>query len=230
MRLSYQLRRHWNATRLNLALIDSYLDPEAQTGLDIGSNEGVATLLLAKRGLNAKGIEARAKNRQIAEKLSHALNLIATFEDRIVSLEEIREMDEVDVTLFLSVHHQIAAHNGLSHANEFLLSLAAKTRKQLFFQPACIKKKYRQDLPFEENDLTGISQYFLDLLADEFPHRAVIGYSINDIPKSEPFRPMLLFSRAPIEMREDNTSIVFLQELRKKSRSAIGFSGFVKKR
>ena len=73
-------------------------------------------------------------------------------------------MDEIDASLFLSVHHQLVAQNDLDYANEFFRALALKTRMRLFFQPACLLRKYKKPMPFGDNDMQAIVTYFLDLL------------------------------------------------------------------
>ena len=219
MERRYQLGRHWQGTRLSAAMISTYLEPDAKTAIDIGSNEGALTVLLAKLGVEAIGLEGRGKNRDVAEILASEMGLSVPFEDRIVTVDDLEKMEPVDVSLLLSVHHQIVGRHGLAHANEFLRALASKTKLQLFFQPACILRKYKKPVPFGDNDIQAIIAYFFDLLGDIFPHRALIGYSINDIPKREPLRPMLLFSHTPIEPQAGRDVIGPITEIQKAKRA-----------
>lgn len=219
MERRYQLGRHWHGTRLSAAMIATFVEPEAKTGIDIGSNEGALTVLLARLEVDATGLEGRKKNRDVAEILAAEMGLNVPFEDRIVTLEDLEVMEPVDVSLLLSVHHQIVARHGLEHADEFLRALAKKTRLQLFFQPACILRKYKKPVPFGDNDVQAIVAYFLDLLGDIFPHSALVGFSTNDIPKREPLRPMLLFSHKPIEPQEGRDVIGLIDEIRKAKRA-----------
>ena len=199
-------------------MVASFLDPEARTGLDIGSNEGALTCVLAKSGVDVLGVEMNQRARENAEILAKGMNVSSRFEGRIFSLEDIEQMDEIDVALFLSVHHQLVAHNDLEYANEFLKALARKTRMQLFFQPACILRKYKKPMPFADNDVQAIIAYFLDLLEDVFPYRGLVGFSLNDLPRNEPLRPMLLFSHKPIQPYPGRDVVGLIDEIRQSGR------------
>ncbi len=199
-------------------MVASFLDPEARTGLDIGSNEGALTCVLAKSGLDVLGVEMTGRFRENAEILAKGMNVSPRFEGRIFSLEDIEQMDEIDVALFLSVHHQLVAHNDLEYANAFLKALARKTRMQLFFQPACILRKYKKPMPFGDNDIQAIIAYFLDLLEDIFPYRGLVGFSLNDLPRQEPLRPMLLFSHKPIQPYPGRDVVGLIDEIRQAGR------------
>lgn len=217
LRLSrrYQLGRHWQGSRLSLALILSYLEAGAETAVDIGCNEGVLSCALAWQGLTVTGYELHGPSRETADILARKLGVELEIVGKRLSLVDLEQMKDVDVSLLLSVHHQIAASEGLEHANEFLRALARKTRRQLFFQPAAISRKYRQATPFHDNDLVAISTYFQELLSDIFPHSALIGYSPNDVPRKEPLRPMILFSHSPIELRKGIDVIDTLNEIKR---------------
>lgn len=214
MRSRYQLGKHWNGTRLSVAMVASFLDPEARTGLDIGSNEGALTCVLAKSGVDVLGVEMNRRARENAEILARGMNVSPRFEGRIFSLEDIEKMEEVDVVLFLSVHHQLVVHNDLDYANAFLKALGRKTRMQLFFQPACLLRKYKKPMPFADNDVQAIIAYFLELMEDVFPYRGLAGFSLNDTPRQEPLRPMLLFSHKPIQPYPGRDVVGLIDELR----------------
>lgn len=203
---------------MNLALVAGYLDPAARTAVDIGCNEGAITCLLSMMGVEATGYEQSVRAIRTANRLSAALGLTVGFENRLVKQEDIAARPASDITMFLSVHHQIAAHSGFPAADAFLQALAEKTRLQLFFQPACIARKYRQSTPFPENDLGAISEHFISLVGDRFPHAAVIGFTPNDIPRSEPLRPLILFSRNPIRLHPERSEIDLVFQIRKAAR------------
>jgi SAM-dependent methyltransferase len=219
MRSRYQLGKHWQGTRLSAAMVATFLDPDARTGLDIGCNEGALTAVLGKCGLDALGVEQNDRFRERGEIIAARMNVPVRFEGRLFTVADIDAMDDVDVTLLLSVHHQIVAHHGLDHANEFLRALGRKTAMQMFFQPACILRKYKKPVPFGDNDIQAIIGYFLNLMEDIFPHRAVIGFSTNDVPKKEPLRPMLLFSHKPIMAHPGHDVIGILNELKRAKRA-----------
>lgn len=213
----YQLGRHWQGTRLSLALILTYLEPMAVNALDVGSNEGVVSSALAWQGLEVTGIERNPQSLAIADILSKRLKARVSFVSGSVTLAELRKMESVDVSLMLSVHHQLVASEGLDYANEVLRELAQKTRRQMFFQPAAIQRKYRQAMPFRDNDFYSITEYYADVLANVFPHHALIGYSPNDLPPSEPFRPMILFSHTPIQPQSGRDVVGIMNEISRAS-------------
>jgi len=195
-------------------MIATFLDSEAKTAIDIGCNEGALAIALAKCGLQVVGIEKDARAREIAILLAHQIRMDVLFEDRQLTVDDLEAMEDVDVALLLSVHHQLVANFGLEYANSFLRALARRTRVQLFFQPACILRKYKKPMPFENNDVLAIIKYFDDLLADIFEHRALIGYSMNDVPRREPLRPMMLFSHRPIEPNDGRDVIGIIKEIK----------------
>lgn len=206
MKLSgYQAGPRWQGTRINAALIVSYLDERAETVLDVGSNEGLITCAMAMAGTKAQGYEVNKKYVARAKQLAKQLKCDAVFEQREVSLNEIEDGPEYDVISFLSVHHQIAASAGLEMANDYVRSLARKAKQQFFFQPACIQAKYGSNYPaIAENDIASYIEYFKDVVGDEMEHCTVIGLAQNDIPRNEPLRPMMLFSRQPIIMNSSS--------------------------
>ena len=120
--------------------------------------------MLAKCGVDVLGVEMGKSFRENAKIIAEVMGVSPRFEGDTFSIADINAMDEIDVDLFLSVHHQLVAHNDLDYANEFLRALARKTRMQSFFQPACILRKYKKPMPFGDNDMQAIVTYFLDLL------------------------------------------------------------------
>lgn len=191
--------------RLNMAMIAQYIHPEAKTAIDVGSNEGLLTCALAEMGLAVKGYEQNASFVEAAEKLKLHFGTTASFERRLLTLEDVKAASPVDIVLFLSVHHQIAAANSLGRANDMLTQLIQKARLKVFFQPAMVQEKYgKHTIPFADNDYAAAENYFRKLAAGAgMPHFANLGFSINDLPKSEPLRPMYLFSRQPIFVRTE---------------------------
>lgn len=203
----YQRGPRIQGTRLNAALLVSYLFDGVETVLDIGSNEGIISCAIAISGPNVTGYEVNSRFVRRARKLAGRLGCRAAFENRSLLLDDLLLGPEYDATVFLSVHHQIAAMHGLEHANDFLRTLARKTRYQLFFQPAVIQEKYGKNAPdLQDNDLAGYLSYFSDVIGDEMPFVATIGLAQNDLPKSEPFRPMVVFSKKPIRMRASSAA------------------------
>ena len=209
----YQTGIRWEGVRMNISLISSYLAENAETALDIGCNEGLVTCAMAMSGTKAMGMEMQEKYLSMARKVANRLNTSASFENKKLSLEDLKSIAPYDVVSFLSVHHQIASADGLKNADIFLRSLAAKAEKQFFFQPACISAKYGNHGPdISDNDIAAYEDYFCGILKNDFEYYALIGFAQNDIPKNEPMRPLMLFSRVPIQL---NKTVNFSQNLEK---------------
>lgn len=196
----YQAGRRWQGVRVNIAMILAYLENGATRAIDIGSNEGVLTCALDAAGVQATGYEQSQKFFDRAKALNEQLGGKTQFENALFTLEDAKAMRDIDTVLFLSVHHQIAANVSLANANEMLCALVENS-KQVFFQPACISAKYGQDMPFADNDYAAIIDYFNDVVRDVAGHVTMAGFAQNDLPRSEPLRPMLIYSREPAKMR-----------------------------
>lgn len=209
----YQTGIRWEGIRVNISLISSYLAANAKTALDIGCNEGLITCAMAMSGTKAVGIEMQEKYLSMARKVAKRLNTSASFENKKLSLEDLKSIAPYDVVSFLSVHHQIASADGLKYADAFLSLLAAKAEKQFFFQPSCISAKYGNHSPdILDNDIAAYEDYFCGILKNDFEYYSLIGFAQNDIPKNEPMRPLMLFSRVPIQL---NKTINFSENLKK---------------
>lgn len=214
MRLTgYQAGPRWQGVRQNITMISTYLGADVKTAIDIGSNEGVITCAVGELGVQAKGFEQNNRYNSRAERLGRHLGNKATFENKLVTIDDINAMGDIDAIMFLSVHHQIAAHGSLDAANDFLRALAQKAKHQLFFQPACIKAKYNCDVPFADNDYAAVEAYFNTVLKDEMPHTKTIGFAQNDMPKNEPMRPMIVYSREPVVMQPGRDTAGILETM-----------------
>ncbi len=211
----YQTGRRWQGVRANIAMLTTYMSPKVKTAIDIGCNEGILTCAIAELGVSATGFEPNIKFYKRALGVAKRLNSGVKFEQKLVSANDIEAMQPVDATLFLSVHHQIAAHSTLEEANEFLRVLARKTRHQLFFQPACIGSKYGAKVPFGENDFAEIEAYFNEVLKDEMPYTKTLGFAQNDIPATEPMRPLIVYSREPAVMQAGRDTAAILEKIKK---------------
>lgn len=201
----YQSDRRQQGVRQNIAMISQYLDPAARTGIDVGCNEGLNALALVDSGLAVIGYEVQASPYNRAMRLLPPKGL-QIFNERL-SLNDIESIAEVDVLLLLSVHHQVVKGCGLSEGNQFMIELAKKTKKQLFFQPSCISKRYGCEMPFRDNGYSEIVEYFSRLIGfsgSNLNHVQMLGLSVNDLPDNEPFRPMILFSNDSANWQNDS--------------------------
>ena len=217
-KIGYQTGQRPFGVRQNIAMISQFLATEAQNAIDIGCSEGLISMALADSGLSVTGYEGSKEAYSSALKHQNPQKNI-NFINCKLSLADVEALPQVDVIVLLSVHHQMVKNLGLSDANHFLKVLAKKARLQLFFQPCCIHEKYGIEMPFSNNDYPAIENYFIDLVnssESELRYHQVIGLSFNDIPKKEPFRPMILFSKAPIKQRQP--SIVASNDILFKSR------------
>jgi hypothetical protein len=185
-----------------LQLLVENIETSAQTVIDIGCNEGTFARALAERGYFVTGIEGQ---RQYADAAMAFCQTNRTprikIHNKILSPEDIMQLDRADVILLLSVHHQWVASYGLTIANQMLGQLAEKSNKQFFFSPACIKSKYGEGFSeFEDNDYQAIENYFAENIGKPYGCSLhFIGNVVNELPPQEPIRPLFLLQRAGSE-------------------------------
>ena len=199
--MSYQSTQHRLGSQANIKLITTHISSDSKTVLDIGCNEGLVSIALGNRGYDVTGIEASHQFYALAQKHKQASKLEnCRFINDKVKMEDIDKFVDIDSILLLSVHHQLVEHLGIETGNTFLRKLFMAARKQLFFQPATIYAKYGQRMPFPENDLNSIREYFLKMFEDLRPFRFVdLGIAANYLPQHEPFRPLYLFEFDDVE-------------------------------
>ncbi|KUM52403.1 hypothetical protein [Rheinheimera sp. EpRS3] len=195
--MSYQLGARLEGVRQNINLIKLHLDANAKTAIDVGCNEGVITCALDSFGLKAFGFESGKQYAETAGTFQIHNFSQAEICNVALSLDDIEQLPEVDVVLFLSVNQQLAKIYSREYSEKFLLELFKKCNKQMFFQPCMIYEKYGEAQGFTENDINSAKEYFDNLLyeAGEIFTSQVVGLSVNGIPPSEPYRPLILYSR-----------------------------------
>lgn len=195
--MSYQSAARSQGTTQNIQMIQNSLNPDAKTVLDIGCNEGVLTAHLENLGLEAKGIEGSQRAIQDGYNFLTTNQSKVVIEHKLLTLEDIKKLPEYDVIIFNSVHHQLVKNNGLEYANNFLTELAKKAKLQLYFQPCTIHLKHGIKMPFIENDMKGIVNYYQNIISNVVPeiNHQLLGFSDNKIPPQEPLRPLILFSK-----------------------------------
>ena len=193
--MSYQISSHADGSTQNLALILHAIDRQAVKVVDIGCNQGVIALNLALHGFHVKGYEQQAhflnygKERAAHDKISNV-----EFVEKIVGFDNLSDLNEVDVNILLSVHHQMVKHLGVNEGNRLLIEIFKKSKRQFFFQPATIYEKYGCEMPFAENDYQAIELYFVNLFKGVRPFKFVnLGFAANNLPVREPLRPLYLF-------------------------------------
>ena len=197
----YQTAERGKGTSEIWDLLSRYVDPHAKNALDIGCNEAVFGRNLSDCGLfvTAFDVNFDAVGTAIVHKNAN-FNDGCLVGHYALSPDGIDAMPEYDVVLLLSVHHQWWKNWGPEVANRMLVEVAKKARKQFFFAPACIAEKYGEfAVPFADNDYAAIETYFRSLLEEGCGKTlSSLGMTTNELPPSEPLRPIyLLQSTAP---------------------------------
>jgi hypothetical protein len=195
---SYQTTEHAAGSRKTWEMLAAHVDPGLRSMYDVGCNEGVFARNLADCGILVfacdvnyeavvRGLQAKRANQSEGCLIGHL-----RADQRLLDA-----LPEVDGALLLSVHHQWWSLFGEEAANRMLLTLAGKARKQFFFMPACIAAKYAPNpVPFADNDYPAIQAYFAKVFASRPGWRMrVLGDSPNNLPPSEPLRPLYLIER-----------------------------------
>jgi hypothetical protein len=202
--MSYQSVQHSIATRQNIELIRHYISAGSRKIVDIGCNEGLISMSLARAGYKVLGIESNPEFSRIAEHHSKEPIRLGSFSvlKASISSKNIEILEGADSIFLLSVHHQFVSNLGLEAGNALLLEIFKRAKTQFFFQPACIHSKYGISMPFLENVTSSIENYFLSLFSGtrDFSYR-LIGLTDNRLPSSEPLRPLMLFEFEEVKAR-----------------------------
>jgi SAM-dependent methyltransferase len=190
-RLPYQAKRvegtdkRWEMVVTNLTSSDRNL-------LDLGCNLGLLTRRAADTGLLALGVDVDTG--LIRKARSHHSNISnLSFMCLDINPDTIQGLPKFDVILCLSVHHYWARHYGLERSWEMIATLLTKTRHKLFFEPASIRRKYRDNAPeIVDLDRNSIIDYNTRCLTEAATTHQTIRY-LGETPclGREPFR--LLF-------------------------------------
>lgn len=205
--MKYQLGTRKNGVIQNIKLISSNLDSDVKTAIDVGCNEGVITALLDSLGVKTFGFEANKNYADTAAAFQKENFSEAEIINHALTLEDIEELPEVDAVFFLSVNQQLAKIHNTEYSEKFLLALFKKAKYQFFFQPCMIHEKYGSKQLFVENNFLSAKKYFDEILLQtgEFFSSHLIGVSENKIPASEPFRPLILYTKNMKPQVEINT-------------------------
>lgn len=195
--MKYQLGARKNGVIQNIRLISINLDKDVKTAIDIGCNEGAITAHLDSLGVKAFGFEANQNYATTAADFQKENFSEAEIINHALKLEDIEELPLVDAVFFLSVNQQLAKIYDTEYSEKFMLALFKKAKYQFFFQPCMIHEKYGSSQLFIENNYQSAKEYFDNLLlqSGEFFSSHIVGLSENRLPASEPFRPLILYTK-----------------------------------
>lgn len=160
----YQDRRIDNEQRWER--IETHIQPEHDSMLDIGCAEGFFCARAAERGLQAIGIDSDEESIRTARNTRS--DGTVEFRAEEITPETIGGLPESDVILFLTVHHHWARAFGFESAAAMIRTLCTKSELLVYEPPG---DRY---LGSKTNDVAQeLSQYYTDLL------RAIVGDDIR---------------------------------------------------
>lgn len=195
--MSYQLGPQKSGVYQNIQLLKANLDGSAGSAIDVGCKEGLITAFLDSFGLNAFGFEGSKEYAEKAASFQNSNFSKAEICCHAMTLDDVKQLPFIDITLFLNVNQKIAKTHTTNYSEQFFIELFEKTNLQLFFQPCMVHQEYGCKQGFIENDFISAKRYFDNVLAKHgflFDSK-IIGVSSNPIPPSEPFRPLILYTK-----------------------------------
>jgi len=126
--MTYQIGQHAEGSTQNLELIINSIDRKAKKIADIGCNQGVIALNLALHGFKVIGYEQQTQFLNYGkERVKHDKIENIEFVETIISFENISVLDDVDINILLSVHHQMVKSLGLLEGNRLLKEIFKKS-------------------------------------------------------------------------------------------------------
>lgn len=169
-------------------IIKEYLDENDKTFLDIGCNAGYLVQKANKAGLKAIGIESNEK--WIDEKMKSIIK------HNTLTPDNIKYIRKYDVICLLSVSQQWNLNYGADIEKKMIKIAGNKANKKLFFQPASIKSKYKEQPQIIDNNDISIRNYNIGFLQELFP-KANVKYigKTTLTTKKEPARLMFLVEK-----------------------------------
>lgn len=134
---------HWH-------VIEQHLPKNFRTVLDIGAGRGFFSFKMAELGKNVTAIESKQRRIKIIESLNNLMGYNLKTKLMLINKKNIEELEKADVTLFISVWHQMVVYQP-EEAEEILHKLWGKTEKCMFFAIADGRSgydKYREAMTF----------------------------------------------------------------------------------
>ena len=124
-----------NGTIQRLKLIESIIEEEPSSILDIGSAEGFFSMALAQRGNFVAAFEGKKQRSMIGQITArkNGINNVAFYNSNL-DIEIAKSLPVFDTVLCLAVwHHWVRLHD-LEYANKLLQVIWSKTDKRMFFE------------------------------------------------------------------------------------------------
>jgi hypothetical protein len=160
---NYQDERIDNKSRWTF--IESYLGENDDHLIDIGCAEGVLTAQAAKSGIQSIGYEASLSRLKKAQKKYTDLPNLELVQKEITP-ENVSELPETDIILFLTVHHHWERFYGTKEAINMFGQLMKKCNKLFYEPPGTLKCMDDQ----EKIDVDESIEYYKNALKDNYPN------------------------------------------------------------
>ena len=178
-------------------LIRPELDELDRSTLDIGSNLGGMSRLVAGEGHFVVGVEPSTSLVRSARQQARQLSNIA-FAQTAIDPESVRKLPRFDVVFCFSVHHYWVPLYGEDTTWQIIGELVSRARNKFFFEPASVKRKYGgADLDFEDLDREAIVEYNVKHLERVIaPDQRIRVLGETQCRPKEPFRMMFLVERS----------------------------------
>lgn len=130
-------------SKKKLEIISSHMPIKGKTILDVGSNNGFFSIMLALKGYYVIGYEPDTVLLKVAELTAHKVNAKnVAFFNLGIEPKNVNFIPEVDVSLVLSVFHWWVQIFDYETAVEILKIIWQKTKKTMFFElPNTVENK-----------------------------------------------------------------------------------------
>lgn len=186
----YRLSRNDNRDRWEF--ISANLSDDDESLLDIGCAEGYFVLNAADLGISATGYDLNYTRVEKAKERA-ANNPNASFKLARLTPEDIRELPDTDVILFLTVHHHWESQFGIGTAGELFSELLAKSNK-LFYEPPGHLKVMTGESPKELLEVDDPQEYYHEQLMERFgPDIEILDATVIDYADDTDRRDPLFF-------------------------------------
>lgn len=113
------------------------------TAMDLGSQLGYFSFMLAERGWLCQSIEATRSSYEVSKLIQVASDIRGVAFSRIhIDEKNIAKLPKVDVVVFLSLWHHLCRADGFESAKSILKQALARTRRVMFFETGQSNEDY----------------------------------------------------------------------------------------